>query len=161
MVEAYKYLLPLTMVFLKKRFKYPIDWNGSQPSLLVRTSKTINDVNQQRKYETLGGELIRYCEDTISECAHSVIQKAEERAANLAQHKTHFSTPISFSSWCYFCHQKYFFELYFLKKGFKEGFEGITFAVCDAHAELLGYLRYYELYVRGGKLLCDNLSSLE
>ena len=157
--EAYKYLLPLTMVFLKKRFKYPIDWNGSQPSLLVRTSKTINDVNQQRKYETLGGELVRYCEDTISECAHSVIQKAEERAASLAQHKTHFST-TSFFLRTVISAIKVFVRTYFLKKGFKEGFEGITFAVCDAHAELLGYLRYHELYVRGGKLLCDNLSSL-
>ena len=84
--EAYKYLLPLTMVFLKKRFKYPVDWNGSQPSLLVHTSKTINDINQERNYEALGGELVRYCEDTISESEHSIIQKAEERAANLAEH---------------------------------------------------------------------------
>jgi ADP-heptose:LPS heptosyltransferase len=56
---------------------------------------------------------------------------------------------------------KVFFKNYILKKFFKEGFEGITFSVCDAHAELLGYLRYYELYIRGGKLLYDNLSSLE
>ena len=117
--EAYKYLLPLTMVFLKKRFKYPIDWNGSQPSLLVHTSITINDVNQQRKYETLGGELVRYCEDTISECAHSVIQKAEERAASLAQHKTHFST-ASFFLRTVISAIKVFVRTYFLKKGFKE-----------------------------------------
>ena len=52
--ETYKYSLPLTMVFLKKRLKYPLDWNDSQPSLLVHTSKTINGVNQHRKYETLG-----------------------------------------------------------------------------------------------------------
>ena len=157
--KAYKYLLPLTMVFLKKRLKYPLDWNDSQPSLLVHTSKTINGVNQHRKYETLDGELVRYCEGTISECAHSIIQKAGERAASLAQHKTHFPT-ASFFLRTVISAIKVFARTYFLKKGFKEGFEGITFAVCDAHAELLGYLRYHELYVRGGKLLCDNLSSL-
>ena len=157
--KAYKYLLPLTMVFLKKRLKYPLDWNDSQPSLLVHTSKTINGVNQHRKYETLDGELVRYCEDTISECAHSIIQKAGERAASLAQHKTRSPT-ASFFLRTVISAIKVFVRTYFLKKGFKEGFEGITFAVCDAHAELLGYLRYHELYVRGGKLLCDNLSSL-
>jgi len=158
--KAYKYLLPLTMVFLKKRLKYPLDWNDSQPSLLVHTSKTINDVSQQRKHETLGGELVRYCEATISECAHSVIQKAGERSAILAQHKAHFST-ASFFLRTVISTTKVFVRTYFLKKGFKEGFEGIAFAVCDAHAELLGYLRYHELYVRGGKLLYDNLSSLD
>ena len=157
--KTHKYLLPLTIVFLKKRLKYPLDWNNSQASLLAQNSKVINDVNQQGKHETLGGELIRYGEDTISECAHSVIQKAEERAASLAQHKTHFSN-TSFFLRALISSIEVFIRIYILKKGFKEGFEGITFAVCDAHAELLGYLRYHELYVRGGKLLCDNLSSL-
>jgi ADP-heptose:LPS heptosyltransferase len=157
--ETYKYLLPLTMIFLKKRLKYPLDWDNSQASLLAHTSKVINDVSQQGKHETLGGELVRYGEDTISECSHSVIQKAEERAANLAQHRTHFSTTSLFLR-ALITSIKVFIRIYILKKGFKEGFEGITFAICNAHAELLGYLRYYELYVRGGKLLYDNLSSL-
>ncbi len=158
--KTHKYLLPLTMVFLKKRLKYPLDWNNSQASHLAHTSKVINDVNQQGKHETLGGELVRYGGDTISECAHSVIQKAEERADSLAQHKTHFST-TSFLLRALISPIKVFIRIYILKKGFKEGFEGITFAICDAHAELLGYLRYHELYVRGGKLLYDNLPSLK
>ena len=156
--KAYKYLLPLTIVFLKKRLKYLLDWNELQPSLLVRTSKTINDVSPQERYETLGGELIRYSEDTISECAHTVIQKAEERAASLAHDTTRFSSTSLFLR-AVISSIKVFILTYFLKKGFKEGFEGVTFAVCDAHAELLGYLRYHEFYVRGGKLLCDNFLS--
>jgi len=147
------------MVFLQKRLKYPLDWDDSRPSHLIHISKIKNDASQREKYESLGGELVRYCEDTIAECAHSVIKKAEERAASLAQHNTHFST-ASFFLRTVISTIKAFTRTYFLKKGFKEGFEGITFAVCDAHAELLGYLRYHELYVRGGKLLCDNLSSL-
>ena len=56
---------------------------------------------------------------------------------------------------------KRFSEAYFFRKGFKEGFEGIVFSVCDAHAEILGYLRYYELYIREGKVLRDNLPSIK
>jgi ADP-heptose:LPS heptosyltransferase len=158
--ETHKYLLPLTIVFLKKRLKYPLDWSNSQASLLVHNSKVINDVNQQGEHETLDGELVRYDEDTIAECASLVIQKAEERAASLAQHQKHFSA-TSFFLRAFISSIEAFIRIYILKKGFKEGFEGITFAVCDAHAELLGYLRYHELYVRGGKLLHNKLPSIK
>ena len=158
--KVHRYLLPLTIVFLKKRLKYSLDWNDSQPSHLLHTFKTINTISQQEKHETLSGELIRYSENTISECAHTVTQKAEERATNLAQHTKRFP-PLSLFLRGVISSTKVFFKIYIFKKGFKEGFEGIAFAVCDAHAELLGYLRYYELYIRGGKLLYDNLSSLE
>ena len=158
--KAHRYLLPLTMVFLKKRLKYLMDWKDSPPSHLIYIFKGINTVSQYEKLAPLSGELIRYSEDTISECAHTITQKAEERAANLAQHATSFS-PLSLFLRGVISSTKLFFKTYIFKKFFKEGFEGITFAVCDAHAELLGYLRYYELYIRGGKLLYDNLSSLE
>ena len=158
--KARRYLLPLTMVFLKKRLKYLMDWKDSPPSHLIYNFKGINTVSQYEKLVPLSGELIRYSEDTISECAHTITQKAEERAANLAQHTTSFS-PLSLFLRGVISSTKVFFKTYIFKKSFKEGFEGITFAVCDAHAELLGYLRYYELYIRGGKLLYDNLSSLE
>ena len=108
----------------------------------------------------LDGELIRYGEDTLSECAAMVIKKADERASNLAQYIENFS-PLSLILRSVICSTKIFLQTYILNEGFKEGFEGITFAVCNAHAEILGHLRYYELYIRGGKLLHGNLSSLE
>ena len=88
-----------------------------------------------------------------------MIKKAEERAACLAR-KITSPNPRSFFIRGFISSIKIFSQAYFARQGFKEGFEGTAFSVCDAHAELLGYLRYYELYVRGRKNLRDNLSSL-
>jgi heptosyltransferase III len=155
-----KYLFPLTIVFLKKRLKYSLDWSNSEPSHLIHTTNHIDTVNQQENYLQHSGELIRYSEETISECSSKVTQMAEERARSLAQHLKRFS-PLSFFLCSVTSSIKVFIQTYILKKAFREGFEGITFAVCNAHAELLGYFRYYELYIRGGKLLQENLPSFE
>ncbi|MBT3515618.1 MAG: hypothetical protein HOB32_10385 [Nitrospina sp.] len=158
--KPYKYPLPLTMVFLKKRLKFSLDWHCSERSHLAYVLEEKNFSYQQEKHVLLDGELIRYGEDTLSECAAMVIKKADERASNLAQYIENFS-PLSLILRSVICSTKIFLQTYILNKGFKEGFEGITFAVCNAHAEILGHLRYYELYIRGGKLLHGNLSSLE
>ena len=156
-----QYALPLTLVFLKKRLKYALDWNDSKPSCLVYRSNNTDTISQfSSKYTQFNGELIRYGEDTLSECVDMVLKKAEEKANHMAKNIKLFYFRSLFirgviSSIKKFC------EAYFLKKGFKEGFEGAVFAVCDAQAELLGYFRYYELYIRGGKNLHDNLSSLK
>jgi len=156
-----KYSLPKTMVFLNKRLKYPLDWHDSEPSCLIYIPHKINSISQlKKKYTELEGELIRYADDTLSDCAQTVIKVAEERAYRLAQKKTTPSTKFIFI-FGIISSIKIFIKTYFLRKGFKEGFEGIAFAVCDAHAELLGCLRYYELYTRGGKVICDNLSTLK
>jgi len=153
--------LPLTTVFLKKRLKYSLDWHDSQPSCLVYLSPNSNDLGKlPKKYVPFDGELIRYGEDTLSDCENAVIKKADERATRLAQKNSSFSFRSLFIR-AVISSMRRFGEAYFSRKGFKEGFEGIVFAVCDAHAELLGYLRYYELYVREGKLLRDNLPSLK
>jgi len=156
-----RYPLPLTMVFLKKRFKYSMDWYNSQPSCLAHLSKNINSMGELPiKYAPFDGELIRYGEDTLSDCAVTVVNEADERAARLAQKIPAFSFHSLFIRGFISSMQR-FGEAYFLKRGFKEGFEGATFAVCDAHAELLGYLRYYEHYVREGEALRGNLQSLK
>ena len=153
--------LPLTTVFLKKRLKYSLDWHDSQPSCLVYLSQNSNDHGAlPKKYAPFDGELIRYGENTLSDCENTVIRKADERAARLAKNKPTFSFRSLFIR-AVISSMKIFGTAYFSRKGFKEGFEGIVFAVCDAHAELLGYLRYYELYIREGKLLRDNLPSLK
>ena len=112
--KAHRYLLPLTMVFLKKRLKYLVDWKDSPPSHLIYNFKGINTVSQYEKLVPLSGELIRYSEDTISECAHTITQKAEERAANLAQHTTSFS-PLSLFLRGVISSTKVFFNTYIFK----------------------------------------------
>ena len=158
--DSCKYPLPTTIVFLKKRLKYPLDWHDSQQSWLACLPQNANTINQlEEKHAAFDGELIHYGENTLSDCANTVVKKAEERATCLAR-------KIKSPNFCsllirgFISSIKIFSQAYFLKKGFKEGFEGAAFAICDAHAELLGYFRYHELYVRDGKNLRDNLSSL-
>ena len=153
-----KYRLPSTIIFLKKRLKFPLDWYDSQSSCLAYIPKNVNTIETlENKHTKFEGELIRYHEDTLSDCANTVIKKADERADRLAKSSTNPNIKLFFVFAC-LSSIKIFTQTYFLKKAFKEGFEGIAFSVCDAHAELLGYLRYYELYIRGGKKLRDDLS---
>ena len=156
-----KYRISPTMVFLKKRLKYSLDWYDSQPSYLAYFSQKTNAISQLKKtHARCEGELIRYGEATLSDCLDTMLKKAEERATRLAQNMIS-SGPLFLFIRGIASSIKIFSRIYFLKKGFKEGFEGTVFAVCDAHAELLGYFRYHELYARGGKILRDNLPSLK
>jgi len=155
-----QYPLPLTTVFLKKRLKYTLDWQDAYLSCLVHISENTNTISQlQKKYVRFDGELIRYSEDTLYDCMNSIHAKAEERANQLAQNIPPSSCGSLFTRGI-ISSIKSFGVAYFSRKGFKEGFEGSAFAACDALAELMSYLRYYELYIRGGKNLCNNLTSL-
>ncbi len=157
-----QYLLPRTTVFLKKRLKYPLDLSCAEPSRLIYLPSSDNitsiDSLPQEKL-CLDGELIRYAEDTLSDCTRRITEEAQRRA----DHLTSCLQGISFRNLIFrgtasavikFC------QIYFLRKGFKEGFEGTMFALLDSAAEFLGYLRYYEHHVRGGGLLQNNLDSL-
>ena len=156
-----RYQLKPTIIFLKKRLKYSLDWHDSQPSYLTYLPKNVATTQNLKKIEVaFEGELIRYNEDTISDCANTVIKKADERADCLAEVLTNSNPYLLFVAGLT-SSIKIFIQAYFSKKGFKEGFEGIVFSICDAHAELLGYLRYYELYIREKKTLRDDLSVLK
>ena len=153
--------LKSTIIFLKKRLKYSLDWYDCQPSCLTYLPKNVVTIQSLKKIKVaFEGELIRYNEDTISDCANTVIKKADERADYLAKVLTNSNPYLLFVTGLA-SSMKIFSQAYFSKKGFKEGFEGIVFSICDAHAELLGYLRYYELYIREKKKLRDDLSVLK
>ena len=63
-----QYALPLTSVFLKKRLKYPLDWDDSKLSCLVYRSKETRTLDQfLSKHTHFDGELIRYSVATLSE----------------------------------------------------------------------------------------------
>ncbi len=160
--NSYQCPLPRTMVFLKKRLKYPLDLSDAKPSRLIHLPPdggiTSIDSLPQEKIN-LDGELIRYAEDTLSECARRMMEEAKERSDRL----TSCLQNISFQNIIFrgtAAAVARFSKIYFLRKGFKEGFEGAILALLDSAAEFLGYLQYYEHYVRGGKLLQNNLGSL-
>ena len=154
--------LPRTMVFLKKRLKHPLDWSDTKPSRLIHLppdNETTSTDSLPQEQIHFDGELIRYAEDTLSDCAHRITAEAKERSGRLAS----YSQNTSFWSLIFrgtASAVMRFFQIYFLRKGFKEGFEGAMFALFDSAAEFLGHLRYYEHYVRGGRLLQNNLDSL-
>ncbi len=156
-----QYPLKPTVIFLKKRLKYSLDWHDCQSSSLIYLPKNVATTQNLKKIEVaFEGELIRHNEDTISDCANTAIKKADERADYLAKLLTSSNPYLLFVAGLT-SSIKIFTQAYFSKKGFKEGFEGIVFSICDAHAELLGYLRYYELYIREKKKLRDELSVLK
>ena len=160
--SSYQCPLPRTMVFLKKRLKYPLDLSDAKPSRLIHIPPdggitSIDSLPQEKIH--LNGELIRYAEDTLSDCTRRITEEAKDRSdcltsclQNISFRKLIFRGTISAVI--------RFSKIYFLRKGFKEGFEGVMFALLDSAAEFLGYLRYYEHYIRGGKLLQNNLGSL-
>jgi ADP-heptose:LPS heptosyltransferase len=160
--NPYQCPLPCTMVFLKKRLKYSLDLSDAKPSRLIHLPAdggltSIDSLPQEKVH--LNGELIRYAEDTLADCTHRIMEEAKERSDRL----TSCLQNISFRNLIFrgtASTVTRFFKIYFLRKGFKEGFEGAMFALLDSAAEFLGYLRYYEHYVRGGKLLQNNLGSL-
>ena len=53
-----------------------------------------------------------------------------------------------------------FFNNLVFKKGFRERYEGIVFSILGGAVPPLGLLRYFEKYLRGGKLIADNLASI-
>ncbi len=159
--DSCKYVLPATIIFLKKRLKYPLDWHDSHPSFLAYLPKNVSTIQELKKGKAaFDGELIRYHEDTLTAFAKKVIKKGHERADYLAKISTNSNAYSLFLAGC-FSSIKIFFKACFLRKGFKEGFEGIAFSICDAHAELLGYLSYYEVHIREKKKIKDDPSVLK
>jgi len=48
-----------------------------------------------------------------------------------------------------------------MRKGMREGFEGLVFCLLDSIVILLGHLRYYEKYIRSGKQIENNRTSIK
>ena len=46
-------------------------------------------------------------------------------------------------------------------RGIREGFEGLVFSLLDTITVVLGYIRYYEKYIRSGKQIENNLDSIK
>ncbi|MFQ5672912.1 MAG: glycosyltransferase family 9 protein [Nitrospinales bacterium] len=151
--------LPQTTVFLKKRFKYPLAWSDFEPSRLLFAGGQLAELKSlPRKAYPFQPELIHYGDETISEVVATILEIAERRAERLSaciSAKTSLGWKAFYSSF------RNGLRVYFLRGGFKEGFEGIVFAVAEVMATLLGYFRYYEEYVRGGGRVAKKLDALQ
>lgn len=146
--------LPIITVFLKRRLKYPQQWSGDDGSRLVYIAEKAIGTNSSLiglDAQVLAGELISYGDETLSECASRIMARAEMRCLDLYREDPSL-TPASLLFECAISCLWGFFAGYFLKKGFKEGWEGLVFNLADQSANVLAYLRYHEKYIRGGKL---------
>lgn len=145
--------LPLVTVFLKKRLKYPMQWSGDICSRLLHIaeiSPAANPGNIRLEDQTLAGELIAYGDETLLECAQRASGRAENRALHLYRQNPSFSAFCLLADCALTCFGG-FIAGYFLKKGFKEGWEGLVFNLADQAANVFAYLRYYEKYLRDGR----------
>ncbi len=147
------FILPRLTIFLKKRLKYPLAWSGSLDSQLVYIATNAigtNLSNIRVEERPLSGELVSYGDETLAECATRTLARAETRADNLYK-----LNPLRSSS-CLLGEAvisllRGFPVAYFLKCGFKEGFEGLVFSLADQAVTLLAYVRYYDKYIRSGR----------
>lgn len=150
--DSCAYPLPLVTVFLKKRLKYPLAWSGSPSSRLVHIAPNaiagLNSISVENR--RLDGELISYGDETLTECITRSLARAEIRAGNLYR-RNPFLSPLSLVWTAAFSVIRDFIVTYFLKKGFKEGFEGLVFTLAEQAVSVRTCLRYYEEYIRGGR----------
>lgn len=145
--------LPHIAVFLKKRLKYPLQWSGDECSRLLYIAENSAQANLsgiRLEEQTLAGELISYGDETLVECGHRALKRAETRSLNLHSQNPSFSAFCLLADCVVTCFWG-FFAGYFLKQGCKEGWEGLVFNLADQAINILAYLRYYEKYLRDGK----------
>ena len=150
------------IVFLKQRLKYPLEWTYDPKSgLLFKGTENSNhiDLNKIEK-EPLKGRSIYFSEKTIEEAIKNSFHRADQAAVEINQVinnkgilklllKAIIHVPTNF------------FKKWVLHKGMREGFEGLVFSLLDTVTVILGYIRYYEKYIRSGKQIERNLDSIK
>jgi ADP-heptose:LPS heptosyltransferase len=151
--DSCAFSLSLVSVFLKKRLKYPLQWTGGECSRLVYIAENSSEANLsgiRLEEQALAGELISYGDETLVECGHRALARAETLSLNLYRQNpssSAFCLLVDCAVTCFWG----FFSGYFLRKGFKEGWEGLVFNLADQATNIFAYLRYYEKYLRDGR----------
>ena len=150
------------IIFLKQRLKYPLEWTYDPKSgLLFKGTENSNhiDLNKIEK-EPLKGRSIYFSEKTIEEAIKNSFHRADQAAVEINQVinnkgilklllKAIIHVPTNF------------LKKWVLHKGMREGFEGLVFSLLDTVTVILGYIRYYEKYIRSGKQIERNLDSIK
>ena len=158
--ELYKF--KKKVIFLKKVLKYPLTWPAEFPSCLVFIPQTGNLPFGPGSYHSspyLPGELIHFSRPTLTDSIHEVTRLAEIEADEIfrASSSQNLATLIFKTIW----KSGYrFFNNLILKNGFRERYEGIVFSILGGAVPILGLLGYVEKYLRGGKKIADNLTSI-
>jgi|MDTC01.3.fsa_nt_gb heptosyltransferase-2/heptosyltransferase-3 len=148
---------------LKQRLKYPLEWSHDPRSglLFVGTDRSEQiDPLPFPEEELLKGESTYFAENTMNEVIINTMHRAEQAADQL--YRTNSSLgPFVLVSRALTASLSNFFRNWILRKGMREGFEGLVFSVLDLVAVVLGHLRYYEKYIRSGRQIKDQLGSIQ
>ncbi len=151
------------VVFLKKVLKYPLEWPAEFPSCLLFTQQKDNFILTSKPLKQtsfLTGELIQFNSPSIEDAIKEISRLAEIEADRIFS----LTSPSKLTTLTIKTILKFpyhFFHSLILKKGFKEGFEGITFSIMRSMISPLALFRYFEKYFRNGKRIEAKLSSLK
>jgi ADP-heptose:LPS heptosyltransferase len=140
--------------FLKQRLKYPLEWTHDPRSGLLFSGTDKQEIKIRPlsffRENHLQGESIYFSENTLAEVVANIVQRSEYGADQLYQINPHRNLYSLFLRALTASAEK-FYKNWILRKGIREGFEGFVFCLLDSIVILLGYLRYYEKYIRSGK----------
>jgi ADP-heptose:LPS heptosyltransferase len=149
--------------FLKKQMKYDLEWNGDPSSGLLHVSNqpvSLNKVFGLKTIKYLEGELIHFGETNLNETIQNSIHRINWLADRL-----YLSSPcltkLKLINGAITNSLKNFYKTWFVRKGIREGFEGLVFCFLDAVVIILGYLKYYEKYIRSGRQIADNSATIK
>jgi ADP-heptose:LPS heptosyltransferase len=150
--------------FLKQLLKYPLEWTyDPQPGLLFGGSdkekikiKSLGVI----KEKPLDGKSVYFSDNTIAEVMVNAAQRFEEAADQLYKINPCLNLYDLFLR-ALTVPTINFYKNLILRKGIREGFEGCVFSLVDSLVIFFGYLRYFEKYVRGGRQIKDQLSSVK
>ena len=148
---------------LKQRLKYPLEWSHDSRSglLFVGADKSMRlDRVPFSGKEHLNGKSTYFAERTVAEVLTNIMHRSEQAADQLYRTSPSLA-PFTLVSRALTGVLSNFFRNWVLRKGIREGFEGLVFSMLDSTAVGLGYLRYYEKYIRSGRQIEDKLGSVK
>ena len=148
---------------LKQRLKYPLEWtHDPRPGLLfIGTDQSVQiDSLPFSEEGLLKGKSTYFAESTVAEVITNTMHRAEQVADQLYRTNPGLG-PFTLVSRALTASLSNFFRNWILRKGVREGFEGLVFSILDLVAVVLGHLRYHEKYVRSGRQIRDRLNSVK
>ena len=162
-VPSYFYPFDRKSFFLKQRLKYNMNWACDPPSGLLfipNKPESLAEILKLGKAEHLKGELIHFGERTLNEASQNAIDRANFLAGQLYKESSDLNKRMLVIG-AVKNSLKNFFITWLVRKGMREGFEGLVFCLLDSITILLGHLRYYEKYIRSGKQIENNRTSIK
>ena len=151
------------VVFLKKVLKYPLEWSSELSSSLIFIQQKDNFILKVKTHgqsQLLQGELIQFSSPTIYDAIKEIFGLAETEADKLfLLPELPKLTTLTVKTFFKLVYE--FFSGFILKKGFKEGYEGIIYSMMNSMIPLLTLCRYFEKYHRSGKKIESKLNTIK